>query len=127
MSQEANRGRGGQRGRVQPRRPPIRRPMMDARQYRARYQLQRFQDRDDLEDLDMMVPRRPPSPIRPAVAREVRVEPDVIQLTVDDDILYATPSSPGSSHTPSTPSGVSIARSGPGESFSRPMQDDRDV
>ena len=111
MSQEANRGRGGQRGRVQPRRPPIRRPMMDARQFRARFQLQRFQDRDD-QDLDMMVSRRPPSPIQPAVDREVRVEPDVI--------LYDTPSSPGSSHTPSSPSDVSTTRSGLSEPSNRP-------
>ena len=127
MSQEANRGCGGQRGRVQPRRPPIRRPMMDARQYRAQYQLQRFQDCDD-QDLDMMVSRRPPSPIRPAVAREVAVEPDVIPLTSDDDIPNDTiPSSPRSSHTPSTPSDLSTARLGPGEPSNRPMQDYRDV
>ena len=94
---------------------------MDTRQYRARYQLQRFRDRDD-QDLDMMVPRRPPSPIWSAVAREVRVESDVIQLTIDDDIPYDTPSSLGSSHTPSTPSDVSTARSGPGESSSRPRR-----
>ena len=117
---------GVQLGRVHPRSLPIRRPMMDARQYRARYQLQRFQDRDD-QDLDMMVLRRPPSPIRPALAREVRVEQDVIQLTIDDDIPYDTPSSPGSSHTSSTPSNVSTARSGPSEPSNRPTQDDRDV
>ena len=119
MSQDANRGRVGQRGRVQPRRPPIRRPMMEARQYRA-HLLQRFQDRDG-HDLDMMIPRRPPSPMRHVVIRE----PDVIQLVSDDEIPDDAPSSSSSSHTPSTPSDVSTARSGPGEpSSKRELRDD---